>query len=297
MFEDGVALPIEPSSAALERRLQLMKEEVDGLQIAMAVQSRPWYKSASAIISIVALAFSFGTTYLSHARVTAQDLQSTRQELRSLLQRLAALPKENIDIQREYQDDPASWSVIGSMINTENSLLASHAAQIARHLPENAISAAEYQAVAFALQSSYDLEGAAEFIDRSVATARDFNTEIGALRTKANIHFLRGAAENGRDVYRQALDIFSKYPGYDSYTVASTMIWTELSWASSEANIGQLDLANQHVQVAESIVDRLPASPGTERLRAQIWQAKSLYFAGASPASPSTPPPPFLSLP
>src|SRR2546426_3294976 len=95
-------------SEELEQKVDLMKREIDALQIAITGQTNPWYKNISTILSVVALLFSFGTTYVSYHRTSVQDIQSRRQELRGLLQRLAALPKENVDIQKKYANDPAS---------------------------------------------------------------------------------------------------------------------------------------------------------------------------------------------
>ena len=94
-------------SEDLEQRVETLRREVDALQLAIIGQSKPWYRDVSTLLSIIALLFSFGTTYVSDRRVAAQDIQSTRQELRGLLQRLAALPKENVDMTKKYQGDPA----------------------------------------------------------------------------------------------------------------------------------------------------------------------------------------------
>ncbi len=79
----------------LIERIHSIKSEVDALQIAVMKQHAPWYKNIAVIVSIMALLFSFGTTYVSYNRTKTQDIQNSRSELRSLLQRIAVLPKEN----------------------------------------------------------------------------------------------------------------------------------------------------------------------------------------------------------
>ena len=145
----------------LEQKVDLMKREIDALQIAVTGHTTPWYKDVSTILSVVALMFSFGTTFVSYHRTTVQDIQSTRQELRGLLQRLAALPKENVDIYKKYADDSASMNVVGRLKNQEGTLLARQAAELAKKLPRDLVSSTEYYAIAIALQNSYDLAGAA----------------------------------------------------------------------------------------------------------------------------------------
>lgn len=264
----------------LDQTLDLMKREIDALQIAVTGSKTPWYKNISLMVSVIALMFSFGTTYVSYRRTAAQDIQSTRQELRGLLQRLAALPKEGVDISKKYSSDPAAMALVSGFLNQENALLARQAAEFAKKLPVDSVSGTEYYAIAIALQNSYDLAGVSEFLKYSIQAAKDFNTEIAALRMTANLQFIQGHPESGRVEYQKALDIFSKYPGYDAFTKTTTNVWTELAWATSEANVGLLSLANQHVENAEGILNGLPPSPGVNSLRAQVSQAKEQYDRG-----------------
>lgn len=270
----------------LEQKVDLMKREVDALQIAMTERAKPWYQNLSTWLSVVALLFSFGTTYVSYRRTAIQDVQSSRQELRGLLQRLSALPKENVDIRKRYGDDPASMNLVGGFINQENALLARQAAELARKIPADLVSGTEYYAIAIALQNSYDLSGAEEFLQYSARAAKDFNTEIAALRFTANLQFVQGRPEAGRVEYQKALNIFSKYPGYDPFTRTSTNVWTELAWAFSEAGVGAQSFAHQHVENAKALVQALPRSPGGDMLNAQVAQAEMQFATGQPVTAP-----------
>lgn len=103
--------------------LHLLKKEVDALQVKILEQRTPWYKNISTIISLIALFFSFGTTFVSYNRTQIQDIQDRRVELRGLLQRLSTLPRENLEATKKYAGDPASASSIYGLINQENTLL------------------------------------------------------------------------------------------------------------------------------------------------------------------------------
>jgi hypothetical protein len=270
----------------LEQKVDLMKREIDALQIVITGNTKPWYQNISTLLSVVALLFSFGTTYVSYRRTAVQDIQSSRQELRGLLQRLAALPKENVDIRIKYVDDPASMNVVGGFINQENALLARQAAELAKKLPSDLVSGTEYYAIAIALQNSYDLSGADEFLKYSAQVSKDFNTEIAAIRSTANLQFVQGRPEAGRIEYQKALNIFSKYPGYDPFTKTSTNVWTELAWAFSEAGVGSLSFAHQHVENAKTLVNSLPRGPGTDMLNVQVTQAEMQFASGQPLSSP-----------
>lgn len=271
----------------IEAKIEMMKREIDALQIAITGSTRPWHKNVSLWVSILALLFSFGTTFVSYRRAEAQDVQSTRQELRGLLQRLAILPRENVENSKKYSADPAAMTAIGGFINQENALLARQAAELAKRLPQRAISAAEYYSVAVALQSAYDLAGAVEFLELIPDKTTDFNTEIAALRMKASMHFAHGSPESGRVEFQKALDIFSKYPSYDAFTRVSTNIWTELGWASAEASYyGAQSTASQHIDSAERLLASIPSSPGATSLASQVAQARQLFTQGTPNSAP-----------
>jgi len=280
--------------SALDQKVELLRREVDGLQATVMGGSKPWYRNTSTILSVVALLFSFSTTFVSYNRTRVQDIQNSRAELRGLLQRLSALPKENVEARRKYADDPGALNLVGGFINQENALLARQAAQIARKLPPNTVSGVEYYAVAIALGNSYDLNTEGEFLRYSAAAAeqaKDFNTEIAVARTYAALQFQQGRPDMGRIEYEKASNIFGKYPGYDAYTKASTTIWTELAWATSEASVGAFDQSRRHVQSAKAVVDTLPPGPGTAMLSAQVAQAQVQLSGGQPVAATITPPP------
>jgi tetratricopeptide (TPR) repeat protein len=288
---------MDNENTELRAQVQMMKREIDALQVNILRASKPWYTDIATWLSIVAMIFSFGTTYVSYRRTASQDIENMRNELRGLLQRMAALPKENVEITKKYQSDPMSMSLIGSYINQENTLLSRNAAAIAKKLPKSSISAAEYYAIGVALFGAYDLAGANEFLELASKANPDFNVKIAVLRMLANMRFIQGAAEGGRDVYRKALDIFSEFPEYDRFTKASTTVITHLSWASSEASFNQLALAREHVDRATEALEGLPKGPGFMMLQSQINQAKTMLEAGmialpppVGPASISTMP-------
>jgi hypothetical protein len=281
----------------LEPRLVAIERDIDTIQNRLLHVDAPWYRNSSVWISVIALLFSFGTTYVSYKRSDAQDLQAARQELRGILQRLAALPKEGLEASRKYAGDPGAAQLVGGFINQENAMLAREAAEIAGKLPKDAVSPTEYYAVALSLQNAYELSPAIDFLKRSLALAEDrsdFNSEIGALRSLGNLDFLTGKPDDGRVVYQRARAIFSRYPGFDQYTQTSTNVWTELAWASSEAVTRSPVLVRQHLDTATSLLSDLATSPGRSALDAQIEQAKAQF---ASMGVVSSPTPPALTTP
>ena len=233
--------------------------------------------SSATIISVIALVFSFGTTFVSYRRTRAQDIQSLRQELRGILQRLTAIPREVLDANKRYMADQAAVAGISRIYNQENSLLVRQAAEIATKLPKNMVSATEYSEIALAQQNSYNLAEAKAFLKLAIDSATIFNDEIGPVRMTANLSFITGEPQAGRVKYQEALNIFAKYPGYDVFTKVSTHVNTEIMWGQSEAGIGEFASAVQHLDNAQKLVETLPFSPGAQSLMSQIAEPRSLF--------------------
>ena len=261
--------------------LLLLQKEVETLKSAMQGERTPWYRNISTVLSVIAMLFSFGTTFVSYKRTESQDIQNARVELRGLLQRLSALPRENIEMTRKYENtDPSVVASIGSFINQENTLLARQASEIDHKLPPQYVSATEYYAIGVALQNAYDVIGAKELFTTAIDVSTNLNDRVGALRSRANLLFITGQPDAGRVDYQRALNVFSDFSNasYNEYTKKSTHIWTELAWAYSEASIGSRDAAFQHVQNAEHHLSGLPDGPGVQQLKNQISQAKNILL-------------------
>ena len=253
-------------------------------------------------ISLASLAISAGNAY----RTYRQDIHEDRKELRTLLQRLVAIPREKIDATTKYAGNREALFAFDQICNQENTLLSRQAAEIARRLkkkqegflgrlrrlrvgryPAKYVSATEFLSIGFALQGAYNLQGALEFLQYAVDYSVDFNDEIAALRTLGYINFLLNLPDTGRQKYRAASQIFGKYPAYDQYTQATANIQTELNWATAEASINDLRAVYEHLDRAEALVNAMPYSPGAEGWKVQVAQARHNFTRPQAPQQPS----------
>src|SRR5713226_4409013 len=92
------------------KELSSLRKRVDLLTEEARIANQPWYKNITTLISVAALAFSLSTTIVAGWHTRDQDTHNLRTELRGLLQRLATLPKENIEVFQKYRTDPATTS-------------------------------------------------------------------------------------------------------------------------------------------------------------------------------------------
>jgi tetratricopeptide (TPR) repeat protein len=197
-------------------------------------------------------------------------------ELRELLQRLAALPKENLEVTKKYADDTVLISSISGFINQENTLLSRQAAEIANKIPIEYISATEYYAIGVALQNAYNNEEAKTFYEKAIKVSDNLNDRVSALRNLATLQFMTSQPEAGRINFQEALNVFSDFGNnqFNDYTKISTHIWTELSWSLAEAGIGSKEFPLQRIENAETLLSKLDPSPEKYSLKLQIDQAR-----------------------
>lgn len=262
----------------IEQKLNLLKNEVDALQIVVSERSKPWYLNVPTIISLIALLFSFGTTVVSYKRTIDQDISNSRAELRQVLQRLVELPKEAAISQTTYRANPQLQFAISGLINQENSFLVAQTDGIIRRIPEGAISAGEYYSIALAYQYSYQLNKAKEYFNtayRLAMQSSDFNTELAALRAGAGLSFATGEISSGRQSFEKSLEIFVRYPYYDNFTKNTTNVYTLISWATSELSFGDQRAAESQLNSAEQLLENLPPSPLTDQFRSQAASVRT----------------------
>jgi hypothetical protein len=254
---------------ALESRLQVMKNEIDALQIQAAESQSPWYRQAANIVSILALLFSFGTTVVSLQRAEQQDIQQARSDLRQLSERLSTLPRENIELSRQYSNDPPTLNGLGSSVAAELKVVAIQAADIIERIPDH-VSTAECTLVATQLSVFGILDRSIRVVEIGEEQAKDPEGLATALRLHGGLLLTVGDLEGGRDKFRQAAAVFDRYPSNNAFFVNYTSANTEIYWAASEFGQGQCQEGQRHLNLARAYVMKMPAGPDMTRTLNQV---------------------------
>lgn len=262
-----------PDVESLRATVEGVRREVDALQNHVLKSHQPWYRTPSVLIAALALLFSFGTTFVSYQRTKQQDIHDARTELRTLILRLNALPKENLELTEKFTAKPLYLAGLQSVLNAENALVAKQAAEVIERIPVY-VSATEYLTVAYALSNSGLLDKSLQLLAKAVATARDVNDEVGARRQYGGVLFMTGNLEGGRAQFDEALKVFSKYPSANGPFVEFTHALTHLYWSQSEAGQRQCNRAREHTGAAERHLTNLPPAPWTEQVRRQLAEVE-----------------------
>lgn len=248
--------------------LKMLKQEVDSLQILLAKEKAPWYKSAPVLIALFAFIFSFGTTLVSYYNSHRQEIRENRREARELLQRISKLPLENFELLKKYEGDALGQSLAG-MVNQENLLLITQTVEMIKRFPDS-FSSTEYFAVTTALAGSNITTDLPFFYEKAITKAENSNDYNVASRAFATYLFSIGKIDLSRKYYDLALNTWNKFPSNNQHFVNSTDAYNLMCWAQSESSINNHPKANELIDIAIQKAQLLPNSQFKDSLVNQI---------------------------
>lgn len=287
---EGAQLAGASDPVGRDLRYDALKAEVDALQVQIMRSQSPWYRDATAIVAVLALLFSFGTTVVSFQRTAQQDVQASEIELRALIGRLSVIPVEMTQNAKTYADDPGALASLTSILTQEQILIAKQAAQVLRNIPEERVTAAQYLLVANVLiNNGIDTDGL-DMIDKAIEVARDVNDFVSAARVKAFRIFQLGRVDEGRELYQRALGVFDRrgFETQDERFRDYTDLQTRVGWAQAELSVGNCAEARAQIEEARKLSPRFAANDTQVRRMEQVEDALETCQPGATaPPTPS----------
>ena len=256
-----------------QEKYDILKKEVDSLQIQLSESHKPWHQNPSIIIAVAALLFSFGTTGVSYFKSHQEDVRANRREARELIQRITKLPIENYELMQRHKGSAFGESLSG-MINQENIVLASQAVELIRRYPHS-FSSPEYFSVAQALSQSNIRNSVPFLFENAIQRAQNANDYNVSTRAYAAYHFTQNNISEGRRLYEQSLDVWSRFPEQNPYIIYSFDLVTLMYWSNSELIAGNNPEAIALIGRAKNCLEELSPGPVTESLTRQIADVES----------------------
>jgi hypothetical protein len=251
-----------------DEKYEILKKEVDSIQIQMAKESGPWYSKPSNIIAAVALIFSFGTTVVSFYNAHLQDIRDNRKEARALIQRISKLPIENYDLLQKYKGIGTGEALSG-MINQENILLATQAAELIERYPDS-FSATEYFSVAVALATSNIVNKVPFLFEKAIEKSKTSNDYNASARAYAGFLYAKGEFSEGKKYYELALSVWDRFPERNLYIINSVDLVTLMYWGQAELGANNITEARKKLRMAKEKLEQLAPGPMTTSLANQI---------------------------
>lgn len=272
-----------------QEQFDILKKEVDTLQIQLSREQQPWYRTTSNIVALGALLFSFGTTGMAYFISHKNDIRTNRRDARTMIQRITRLPIEHFELQHKYPDNAVGQDLFAGAIALENSVLATQVTELLNRYP-NTFSSTEYSAVAVSLVGAEDDYRAAPLFETAVELARTAFDYTGATRALAALYFRQGDYSTGRDYYEKALAVWKRFPEQDVDLRNRTDIITLAYWSEAEVFAKNTsDDVEKMMKRARVILSDLP--PGSSEsltrmldfVEEKIKQARSLTQSELSP--------------
>ncbi len=285
---------------SLEDQVVLLKREVDALQIESMSSKKPWYREVVTLVAFAALLFSFGTTAVSYYRTALQDVRASRLELRELIKEITSIPEKHAKMLINFKE-PLTIAELSAQLNNRNLVLAKQAASVIEKIENStfgrgSVLDVEYTAVATALGNSLQFERAGKYHEEAAKHSNDPSSAAGAIRAQAGVALARGNSDEMRILMQKAQEIFnnSQFRSADRITKDVTNATTALQWGWAELQLGECDLASNHINKAEPLILRIPQGALKEQLAGQLREQRSLledcYPSVTLPTAGTTPP-------
>jgi tetratricopeptide (TPR) repeat protein len=256
---------------AMQDELITMKREIDALQIQLAETNKPWHRQAATMIAIVALLFSFGTTYYSNRQAHLQKIHNSKVELRELIQEIEAASLENVDIRQKYKDDPQALSLATSLVRTRQIVLATQAGDIIDTIPDDA-TATEYYAVASALTALASGDRILGYYQRGLAKADNIDSYSAIARAMGQYYLSIGDYAHGRSAFTQALAAFDRFSELSETYRRQYNAYTYMMWAGAELSSKNCPEAKMEHENAQREYQRL----NSEGVDTSTWVTNQL---------------------
>jgi hypothetical protein len=259
-------------------RYEILKKEVDSIQIQLSQEHGPWYSKLSILISLIALIFSFGTTIVSYVNSHNEDIRANHREAMAIIQRITKLPIENFELLQKHKGS-GPGEALSSMVNQENILLATQAANLIERYPDS-FNSTEFYAIAVALATSNITGKVPSLIMRAIDKADTSINYNVATRFYAAYLYSKGDFTEGKKYYEIALRVWDKFPERNMYIVNSMDLVTLMYWAQAEVGAMNVKEAEKLIGQAKEKLSQLAPGPMTDSLRNQIDYTVSVIEQG-----------------
>lgn len=257
----------------LRHKVDGIKKEVDALQVHVMRERKPWYKQIPIIVSVLALLFSFGTTGVSLYRTWQKDLFDYHSELRSLIQRLGALPRERIELLTQFENRKVVAARLTKHLSNEHTILAEQAAELVDRIPD-LVSSSESLAVAVAFLGAQQPEDAVRFYLLAGRRAKTPGESVNAYAPLGG-WIIVSDPKRGREYFSQGKQHLEKrFSSYHPYALTVAKLRLSRAWADAEARIGDCDQARALLEDANKQRAKLPSSPASNAWLASLEKSE-----------------------
>jgi hypothetical protein len=264
---------------------KLLRDQIDQLQVASNEPKRPWYKDWSIISSLVALAFSIVSFYISDSSSKAQETRAKKEELRRLVGELLAIQDDfNSRIIKITAPDERIFA--SSLLNAKKNIHLESAELLANDLGDK-VSPSELAILAREELNQSNFAKAETFFTRASSVASNSTSKAVALR---DLGIFYSQSTPLRDMNKARLKlgeaVFTTLSFMDDYSLYTTGFTYE-AWGDMERGNGFQIAAREKYELAREYYGKINPNNFTGRWALEAMDRKQVAASKLSPV-PST---------
>ncbi|HUJ39554.1 MAG TPA: hypothetical protein VLW54_03330 [Candidatus Acidoferrales bacterium] len=206
----GVENPLD----GIRADIQLLRDQVDELQIAAAEKRKPWHKQPSILISVIALLIS------TSSGIAGYIVQLQKDDVREKAEKLANLQQLTIDIVDTGkqmadldQKDTAKVAYLTGLLNAKREIMVSQASELARQFGYKVPAEILYE-VGTQQQADGRTKEAEALYSATLSQNPTEMTQIAARRSLATLYMNPPATlddlRKGREQFQTVIDLVNK---------------------------------------------------------------------------------------
>jgi tetratricopeptide (TPR) repeat protein len=264
------------TTESILRRLSLLTDQVDALQVESARGGRPWWREPSLMISAVALVISVLFSAIGMRQVAAKDIAAKQEALRQTMVQIVEGQTEASKAAQENIGNPLMARWASANLNTKRQVQIDTALALVNELGDR-VDASTLTPLAGQLQIDGRYEESLSLYFKALDLAQSPIVRSAVLRSIGWSYRILGSSmydlDKSRDYLQRAVDLFKNQDDDASrfYMADDLLFWAELELAD-----GQAERAGSLFEQATSAAEAMSAAnPSRQVLLSQIQQAES----------------------
>ena len=254
----NAAAPANSAPADLRDTIDLIRDQVDILQVQAAEQQRPWYRQMSTLLSVIALAvsviFSSLSVYFRQQDKLEADKEHNVSRVRQNVSDLAELQVQQGEALARAGTNAQMTANIGSAYNVKRQLLIEETESLINSSSARMTSAL-YVSFANQLAADARVEDAAVYFRLALDAAKTNIARSNVHRGFAMAMMIPGPQQklvDGRNHWRAALSALARTP--DDYAVFLTADNLRV-WALLERSVGDARLGDSLMDSSRKVIE------------------------------------------
>jgi hypothetical protein len=273
-------------TADIERRMTLIRDQLDSLQVTVSEKKKPWYRNSSTILSLLALAIStaFGVNAIYDKLIA--DRYAKREQIRDFMSRMLDLDHDYYTRDALLQDKDLLEDAEDA-IDKKRNLYLENIGRLEREI-RTSLTFNEYVVLASQSESVQNPSLAKEYYVKARAQAASRNDRLLITQYIGSFYFHAGALRNpdlGRKSYEEALAVAREGANesreYDAAMVLAA--WAESAHAREFFPEAYAKMAAAADEIAKLGDGTRLRQVGVENLQQRIddWNSKGETLASA----------------